>query len=127
MERIDSFLDSFRESLAKLNETEFKKLVNVYVATLQRKSLTLSDETERFWSEIATGQNQFDRRQQLITVLPSVNATTLLDFYDTYVLDPSSYRKMIIAVHGVDDSDELSGVTYPMDYSQLNQTVSSYP
>ena len=127
MERIDSFLDTFRESLAKLNETEFEKLVNVYVATLQRKSLTLSDETERFWSEIAIGQNQFDRRQQLIAVLPSVNATTLLDFYDTYVLDPSSYRKMIIAVHGMDDSDELSGVTYPMDYSQLNQTVSSYP
>ena len=127
VERIDLFLDSFQETLAKLNETEFGKLVEVYESMLQRKSLTLADETTRFWSEITTGQNQFDHREQLIAVLPSVNATTLLDFYNTYVLDPSTYQKMIIAVHGMDDSEEVSGVTYPMDYSQLNQTVSDYP
>ena len=125
--RIDSFLGSFQETLEKLNATEFGKLVDVYKSTLQRKSLTLSEETDRFWGEITTGQNQFDHREQLIAVLPSVNATTLLDFYSTYILDPSSYRRMIIAVHGMDDDEEVSDVTYPLDYSQLNQTVFHYP
>ncbi len=107
---------------------EFEATVEVYKSTLLRQDLSLSEQALRLWSNyISIGFSQFDYSQQRIAVLDSVNATTLLEFYDTTVLDPATHRKMIIAVHGADDHGEVLNVTYPLDYASLNQTTLQFP
>ena len=110
-----------------MNETNFKDNLNVYTSILHRKDLTLSDQADRLWGDINTGLLQFDYNKQKISVLDTVNASTLLEFYNDHVLNSGNYRKMIIAVHGADDEGEIPNITHPLDYSNLNQTTLHYP
>lgn len=127
LERIDSFLVEYRAEIEGMTVANFSHMVDVYRSTLLRQDLTLGDQAAKLWYYISTGITQFDYNEQKLGVLDSVNVTTLLDFYDTIVLNPQTYRKMIIAAHGCDDSGEIRNVLYPLDYASLNQTTLHYP
>ena len=97
----------------------------VLKSALEGKEPTLDQRTTRLWNKIKYGQLTFDLLQQQVRLLDSnlINATSVMDFYHKYILEPTTHRKMIIVVNGK-DRDFQPDVTYPLDYTQL---PNSYP
>ena len=128
VERIDAFLDSFSGNLADLDADHFSGQVDVLRSTLQRKDLTLSDQTDRFWGSISTGTLQFMYAADQIELLGNVTVASLLEFYQTHMLDSASYKKMVIGVYGKERSGDLmAGITNSLDYEALDPTQLHYP
>lgn len=128
LERIDLFLNSFSSNLSSTTEEELAEHVDVLRSTLQRKDLTLSDQTDRFWKSIGTGMLQFAYAADQVDLLESVSVASLVDFYQSKILNATSYRKLVIAVYGSGKSNELtSNITYTLDYIHLDPTQLRYP
>ena len=128
LQRIDLFLHNFYSNLSSTTEEEFAEHVAVLRSTLQRKDLTLSDQTDRFWGSISNGMLQFAYASDQVHLLESVNVTSLVEFYQSNILNPASYRKLVIAVHGKEQSAELpTNITHPLDYIHLDPTQLHYP
>ena len=130
-DKITEFLEDhvFSTVLDQTNLTRFTQFVNgqkiVLKSVLEQKEPTLDQRTTRLWNKIEHGQLTFDLVEQQVQLLDSnlINATSVMDFYQEYILNPTTHRKMIIVVNGK-DRDFQPDVTYPLPYAQLPD---SYP
>jgi secreted Zn-dependent insulinase-like peptidase len=129
--KISEFLEDhvFSSVLNQTNLTQFSQFIEdqktVLKSVLKRKEPTLGQRTSHLWNKIKYGQLTFDLLEQEVQLLDSnlINATSVVNFYREYVLDPATYRKMIIIVNGK-DRDFEPDTTYPLDYAHLPD---SYP
>ena len=85
---------------------------------LEQKDSTLNERTSRLWYKIRHGQLTFGLLEQELQMLYHINATTVIDFYHEHVLNPATYRKMIIVVNGKGHNFHPD-VSYPLDYAHL--------
>jgi secreted Zn-dependent insulinase-like peptidase len=115
--------------LNQTNSTQFNQFIEdqkkVLKSVLKRKEPTLDQRTSHLWNKIKYGQLTFDLLEQEVQLLDSnlINATSVMNFYREYILNPATYRKMIIVVNGK-DRDFEPDATYPLDYAHLPD---SYP
>ena len=126
---IDLFLENFEIStVANFTEGTLRDKKEEYARTLRKKSQTLTDESDRLWSEIATGREQFDYSSQLLGGLDSITPQSLHQFYRRYITDPSSYRKLMVGVYGADNPvDFVEESDYCIDWDTLDHTAFEYP
>ena len=129
---IDSFLHSFLDThllnISSDGDT-FSLQVNILRAKLLRRDLTIDEKTNRLWTQINTGMEQFDWNQQTVDVLARLSPSSLVEFYRQLVTDASRYRKMAIVVYGRGRDSNLStfNFTYPLDYARLDQNRTTLP
>ena len=128
-DKITEFLEDHVVStvLDQTNLTEFiEDQKTVLKSVLEQKEPTLDQRTSRLWNKIKYGQLTFDLLEQQVQLLESnlINATSVVNFYHEYVLNPATYHKMIIVVNGK-DRDFQPDVTYPLDYTHLPDTYPS--
>lgn len=64
-QRVDSFLNGYREALASMDQESFSAKKEALVAKLLEKPKNLAEETSRFWSQIDSGYLDFLRRASL--------------------------------------------------------------
>ena len=129
--KITEFLEDhvFSTVLNQTNLTQFTQFIGdqktVLKSVLERKEPTLDQRTSQLWDKIKYGQLTFDLLEHQIQLLDSnlINATSVMDFYREYILNPATYHKMIIVVNGK-DRDFQPDVNYPLDYIHLPD---SYP
>ena len=93
-------------------------------SVLEQKDSTLNERTSRLWHQIRHGQLTFGLLEQQLQLLYLINATTVMKFYHEHVLNPATYRKMIIVVNGKGRKFHPD-VTYPLDYAHLPESY--YP
>ena len=119
----------FSTVLNQSNLTQFAQFIDsqkaVLKSVLERKEPNLNERTRTLWSKVQHGQLTFDLLERQLQLLDSnlINATSVLNFYREYILNPATHRKMIIVVNGK-DRDFRPDVTYPLDYTHLPD---SYP
>ena len=127
-DKITGFLGDYVLSTV-LDQTNLTQFVDgqktVLKSVLERKEPTLDQRTTRLWNKIKYGQLTFDLVERQVQLLDSnlINATSVMDFYQEYILNPTTHRKMIIVVNGKDRNFQPD-VTYPLDYAHLPD---SYP
>ena len=92
----------------------------VLKSVLERKEPMLDQRTTKLWNKVKAGQLTFDLLQWQVQLLDSnlVNVTSVMDFYNEYILDPATYRKMIIVVNGK-DRDFQPNTDYVLHYENL--------
>ena len=113
---INTVLNSTATNLTQI----IKDQKTVLKSVLERKEPTLDQRTTKLWNKVKAGQLTFDLLQRQVQLLDSnlVNVTSVMDFYNDYILDPATYRKMIIVVNGK-DRDFQPNTDYVLHYENL--------
>lgn len=126
--RINRFLDDLGTSVvANYTVEQLQDNKELYARSLRKTSQTLVQENSRLWGEVRTGRRQFDYSQLLLDALDSITPQSLQQFYQTYILDPTTHRKLILGVYGVDKPVDLSSQSdYCIDWDNLNHSVLEY-
>lgn len=126
---IDRFLNNFYVStVAIMTNNLLNRQKVLYANTLRQKSQTLSEESDRLWTEIVTGREQFDYNHQLLTALNAVDINSMRSFYTQYITDSNQYRKLVLGVYGEDKEVDFSqDFSYCIDYDTLDHLSLQYP
>jgi insulysin len=95
-ERIEAFLEQFRETLAFMPEDDFLKHRDALAHRKLESVKTLSQQHERYWSEITRHRFLFDRQSREVAELRRVSLQDLLAFYNRHVAVTSSERRKFI-------------------------------
>jgi len=78
---IETFLADYVDILSALTEDDFQGLVSSLQGTLTQKVQTLEDEAESYLNKINDGTLDFNSRQEMLAVLPSLALTDLIQYY----------------------------------------------
>ena len=128
LQSIDTFLTTYYDTLSDYLSTDFDNLRSVYNQVIVIKPLTLSDSTDVYWSQIQSGVQQFDFKQQLVNITSSLTANDLLDFYRTKILNYPTSKKLVIGIYGNKKSSSLNATfQHDIDYIHLDPRANMYP
>ena len=130
LQNIDTFLLAYKDTLSEYlsSPTNFDKLKSVFNNVIAIKPLTLSDATDIYWAQVQSGLLQFDFVQQVVDSTDSLTADNLMNFYNDNILNFSSAKKLVIAVHGKDTGSLLDTTfQHDIDYVNLDPRAMTYP
>jgi len=96
-ERIDAFIISFTKTLNELQEEDFNTFVNSTIALLQEKDKNLSQETNRWWSEIIQNSYRYDKEKFIVAELQKLTKKDLIFFFNERFLPQGAKRKKLSA------------------------------
>ena len=126
---INDFLKVYENDLNVYlsNSSNFKNLKKVFREVILKKPLTLSDVTNKYWSQIHSGLQQFNYTRQVADTADSLTSTELLEFYKNFILK-STAKKLTIAVYGRNKDSSLGiNFQHTIDYTNLNPKTRRYP
>jgi len=93
----------------------------------------LSDQTDRFWSEIYNHTYEFDRIQKEIKMIETLSKQNLVEFFLEYLYKPTSRAKISIQIFGKDKLIPVSSdntlllMKTEQDISNFKKALSLYP
>ncbi|MCV6588980.1 MAG: insulinase family protein [Marinobacterium sp.] len=93
--RIDSFLEQMRADIASMDETTLERFKKSLVSRLLKPENGLTERSNRYWTQIDTGDANFDGREALAD---AVNALQLSDLLDCYTQLPE--RRLTVRSFG---------------------------
>ncbi|KAI9336687.1 Metalloenzyme, LuxS/M16 peptidase-like protein [Pilaira anomala] len=99
--RVLEFLESLREIIAEMPETEYQSQVDSLIADNLEKHKNLYDEGSKYWSDIECGYYEFNDTVKDVEELKTITKESLLEFYDELIM-PSSNKVSAISVHETD-------------------------
>jgi insulysin len=91
-ERIESFLEGFRELLASMSADILSSNIKAVIELLLERPKNLQKETSRFWGEINSGSYLFDRNEKEADFLRSVTLQDASDFFCMFISPLSTVR-----------------------------------
>ncbi|KAL3625772.1 hypothetical protein CASFOL_030301 [Castilleja foliolosa] len=101
--RIDTFINGLEEMLKGLDHDSFENYKNGLTGKLLEKDPSLSYETNRLWGQIVDKRYMFDLSEKEAEVLKDIQKEEIIDWYRTYLRQPSSKcRRLAIRVWGCD-------------------------
>jgi insulysin len=131
LDRINQFLSNSLQNVTQFFSvsSQFQILKQVYITSvLNKKDLDIVSKTTRLWKYIYTGLNQFDYNDQIKNVLDSITGQDVVNFYNSYIVDNSSSKKLVIAVYGLGKRQTLDAfITHPLNYTNIDPLANSYP
>ncbi|CAI5991840.1 unnamed protein product, partial [Closterium sp. NIES-64] len=84
-QRVDSFLNAFRDNLSALPEADFRAHRAALQVLKMRKDHTLGDETHRYWEQIWEGSSLFNSRQLEAVALCNITLAELCAWFDRHI------------------------------------------
>lgn len=92
--RIEEFLKTYRTFIETISDDSLASFRQATIEKLLEKPKNYSEDAKRYGNEIVQKTYLFDRRSILAkTVLPSIEKSDILEFYDKFVSASSSDRK----------------------------------
>ncbi|AZZ91125.1 peptidase M16 [Hahella sp. KA22] len=87
----ENFIARFAKELRLLPEAEFEKHKAALKARLMEKDQTLEQRSDRFWTEIDVGNEQFDTLNQIASEVDKLSLDQLANYFDRqFVTDKSA-------------------------------------
>ncbi|XP_076653212.1 nardilysin [Halictus rubicundus] len=115
-DRIETFLNAFKEILEAMTETEFESVKEAFIKQKQCADISLEEELNRNWTEIASANYMFDRIERMIVMTEQIKIEQLREWIDSHTINGSNLRKL--SVHVV-------GTRKPTDSEKSNEIVDS--
>ncbi|CAD8118614.1 unnamed protein product [Paramecium sonneborni] len=95
---IEEFLLQFDEYLKDMNKKQFEHLRHSAIVELRQKPQSLSEEAERLWGYISSGDYSFEERQVTIERLKSITKQQVVEFYENVFI--SNRSKISLQLYG---------------------------
>lgn len=129
LREIDRFLNGFYDStVAIMTKNQLDEQKALYANTLEQQSQTLSEESDRLWTEVVTGREQFDYNTQLLMALNDIDVHSMRSFYTQHITDYNQYRKLVLGIYGEDKEVDFSQeFSHCIDYDTLDHSSLQYP
>lgn len=108
-EKICEFLELFVKKMETFTEDEYQKYIDSFVNSLKQADLTLSDEANRNWSEIARGDYVFDIRERMAKEAVSIKKSEVLGFLHKYLIDARTVRMLCVQIIGHHENVSVNG------------------
>jgi len=99
-ERVESFLQSYKDELKDVSDEEFEVRVEGLRAAKMQKYNYLTEEMKANWSEISAKTYLFDRKEQFVQVLSTVTKVELCEYYCRHIADLSTRKKICFDLYG---------------------------
>lgn len=77
---MQQFVKQFQKGFASLSEKELSVQKESLLFELDQPPLSLSEQTDRWWSVIETGEYEFDRREKIIEAVEKITVQDLMVF-----------------------------------------------
>ena len=87
MQHNEHFFAESLQKLTALTEQEFQQFKESLLNKLERKPESISQEFENFAFDYARGNQQFDRKQQLVQAVKNLTKNDILAFYQNAVIE----------------------------------------
>ncbi|KAF7789938.1 hypothetical protein EIP86_000886 [Pleurotus ostreatoroseus] len=94
-ERVDSFITSYRNTLANMSDEDLQAKKEALVLKLLETPKNLGEETRWFWYYIDQGYDDFLRDDTDAATIQTLQHSDILDAYDTYLMPTSPVRKKL--------------------------------
>ena len=95
-ERIEHFLLHFRNTiLMEMSEDDFMTNVSSLCDSMLEKSKNLSEETMKHWNVIQNRTYYFQRINDIVNAIRTLNKIDIIRFFDHYVLATSPHRRKL--------------------------------
>lgn len=96
--RVLEFLESLREIITNMTETEYQSQVDSLIAERLEKFKNLWEEGSKYWTDIESGYYEFDEVKKDVDELKTITKESLLEFFDAYIL-PNSKSGSTFSIH----------------------------
>ncbi|KAA1469392.1 hypothetical protein DENSPDRAFT_835009 [Dentipellis sp. KUC8613] len=97
-ERVEAFLNHMKGVLEAMSDAEFQEQKDGLEKKRREEPKNLSEEVQRFWSQIDSGYLDFYRRSEDADYLKTVTKTDVIALFSKYLL-PSSTERKKLSVH----------------------------
>jgi len=132
--RIENFLQHAGELLKKMSDEEYSHHVEALIVKKLEKPQNLQQLSSRLWAEIREHKYIFDRHKKDAEILKRITRDELLQFFETFVQNPETRRKISIQVFGnkheipKENEKERSGnVVFIDDLATFKKNMPLYP
>ncbi|RHY67232.1 hypothetical protein DYB38_000041 [Aphanomyces astaci] len=129
--RLDAFCDSFRVHLQTLSGDLFQQHQAAVVAQLMEAPKTYEEESARLWHEIAGETYEFDRREQVAAVVPTVTLADVVDVVDTKLAGVATRHRLCVQIFAPTDDmhmdGEEEGATVIVDRAEFKRHLGLFP
>ena len=95
---VGDFLDRFGATLRDMPPDMFERHRAALLSALLEADTRLDERSERYWSAIARGRHEFDRRERLAGEVRALTREALADAFRDLVTAPESVRGVAVAV-----------------------------
>ena len=95
---VGDFLDRFGVALRDMPPEVFARHRTALLGALLEAETRLDERSERYWSAIARGHYEFDRRERLADEVRALTREALADAFRDLATDPESARGVAVAV-----------------------------
>lgn len=98
MQRIDKFLVDFRsKELENMEQDKFEDYVRSLTSNKAEPDRTLGRRSSRFWKEIMSGFQMYDRDEREIEALKTVTKEDVLRLFDEYLAVGGRFRRRVVS------------------------------
>lgn len=97
-QRIEGFLDEFRQKLSSMSEEEFKENVESLAMKMLEKPKTLNSKACRYWTEISSGFYHFNREQDEVPLLRTLTKDDVISYFDKHFAHDSPERRKLCTI-----------------------------
>ncbi|RQM29548.1 hypothetical protein B5M09_000551, partial [Aphanomyces astaci] len=129
--RLDAFCESFRVHLQTLSGDLFQQHQAAVVAQLMEAPKTYEEESARLWHEIAGETYEFDRREQVAAVVPTVTLADVVDVVDTKLAGVATRHRLCVQIfaptHDMHMDGEEEGATVIVDRAEFKRHLGLFP
>ncbi|XP_033106697.1 insulin-degrading enzyme-like [Anneissia japonica] len=128
--RVEAFLMQMKDHITNMKQEDFEQQVSALAVKRSVKPKKLTTECRKYWSEISSGQYNFDRDSIEVACLKNITKENLIDFFNNYI-DISAPKRHKISVYvktsiAADELDAASGnhvMDNPIDHLPLTIPV----
>ena len=100
LEKIDTFIADFMDSLESMDDATFDQHKAALVARILEKETRLKERSDRYWYEIDRGNFSFDTRSQLAAHIKGIEKNDLIAAYRKVFLTPEKQRRISLVALG---------------------------
>ncbi|KAF8743460.1 Peptidase M16, partial [Rhizoctonia solani] len=93
--RVEGFLDLFRETLKTMSEAEFERQRDAFAMKRLERLKNMGEEASRFWTHIESGYEDFLRRETDAKNIRLITKQDIETFFNDYVHHNSSTRRKL--------------------------------
>ncbi|XP_078042474.1 nardilysin [Augochlora pura] len=115
--RIENFLKIFKKILDDTTASkEFETVKETLTKQKQSADISLEEEFDRNWTEIASGDYMFDRIERQIVVTENIKIEQLREWINRHMSDGNNFRKLSVHVVGTSKTErESNGIVDTCD------------
>lgn len=121
-EAIDSFTENTADLMAEMSTQEWQQLQQGLASQLQENDASLRIKSQRFWGAICNKDKQFNRKQQLIEQIKTLQLADIIAFIKQHLINTQQHDRIVLMSIKNDQEQQLLPQAHITTPEQMNSS-----